>query len=72
MELLTIDASVPPNSSEDDGMYQFTDNYDKWDELTNTFSTNDMGSSHTFTADYTSDSTSESIKSDFRIAKRQL
>ena len=43
------------------------DNYDEWDKLPNTFSVNDMGSSHTFTADNTDDSTNEFIKSDFWI-----
>ena len=71
MELLTIDAYVPPDSSEDDRMYQFMDNYDKCDKSPNTAVANDMGSFHTFTAYDASDTTNESIKSDFLISKRQ-
>ena len=71
MELHTIDAYLPPDINQDERMYQFMDNYNKWDESPNTFSVNDMGSSHTFTAADTNDSTNESIKLDFRIGKRQ-
>ena len=71
IELYTIDAYVPPDSNEDEELYQFTDNYDKWGESTNIFSANDIGSSHTFTAVDTNDSTNEYIKSDFWIGKRQ-
>ena len=71
MELLTIDAYMPPDSNEDEGMYQFMDNYNEWDEPPNTISVNDMESSHTFTADNTSGSANESIKSDFGISKHQ-
>ena len=66
-----MDVDVPPNSSEDDRMYQFMDNYNEWDKSLNTAGVNDMGSSYTFTADNVSDSTNESIKSDFWIGKRQ-
>ena len=71
MELHTIDAYVPPDINENDGMYQFMDNYNEWDESPNTLSVNDMGSYHSFTAVNTSDSTNESIKSDFRISECQ-
>ena len=71
MELLTIDAYMPPDSNEDNEMYQFMDNYDKWDKSLNTVGVNDTGSSHTFTSDNTSDSTDEYIKSDFWIEERQ-
>ena len=71
MEVHTIDTYVPPDSNEDDGMYQFMDNYVKWDKSTNTFSANDMGRSHTFMAVDTNDSTNESIKLDSCIGKRQ-
>ena len=71
MELHTINTYVPPDSNEDDRLYQFMDNYDKWDASTNTFSANDMGSSHTFMTVYTNDSTNESIKSDFWIGESQ-
>ena len=47
------------------------DNYDKWDELPNTAGVDDMGSSYTFTADDTSDSINESIKSNFWIGEHQ-
>ena len=70
-DLLTLDAYVPPDSSEDDRMYQCMDNYDKWDKSPNTAGVNDMGSSHTYTGDDTSDSTNESIKSNFWIGERQ-
>ena len=46
---LFVDAYVPPDNNEDDGMYQFMDNYDKWDDLPNTAGVDDTGSSHTFT-----------------------
>ena len=49
-ELITVDAYVPPDSSEDDKMYQFMDNYDKWGELPNTAGANDMESFNKFTA----------------------
>ena len=71
MEVYTIDMYVPPDINEVDGLYQFMDNYDRWAESTHTFSANDMGRSHTFTAVDTNDSTNESIKSDFWISKRQ-
>ena len=71
MKLLTIDACVPPDSNEDDEMYQFIENYDKWDEPPNTDGVNGMGSFHTFTAKNTSDSTNESIKSGVLIGNRQ-
>ena len=71
MELFNIDGYVPHNSNEDDEIYQFMDNYDKWDKLPNTAGINDMGGFHTFTADKISDSTNESIKLDFGIGKRQ-
>ena len=71
MELLTIDAYMPPDSSEDDGMYQFMDNYDEWGKLLNTAGVNDIGSSHTFTADNKSDSTNDYIKLDFWIGECQ-
>ena len=71
MEVHTIDAYVPPDSNEDDRLYQFMDNCNKWDKSMNTFSANNMGSSHTFTAADTNDSTNESIKSEFGIYKRQ-
>ena len=71
MKLHTIDSYTPPDSNIYDGLYQFMDNYNKWDKLTNTFSANDMGSSHIFTAVDTNDSTKESIKSDFWIDERQ-
>ena len=60
---------MPPDSNKDDGMYQFMDNYNKWDKSPNTFSVNDMESSHTFTAVDTNDSTNGSIKSDFWIGE---
>ena len=66
-----MDVRVSRDSSEDDGMYQFMDNYNEWDESPNTLSVNDMGSYHSFTAVNTSDSTNESIKSDFRISECQ-
>ena len=69
-KLLIVDVFVPPDSSEDDRMYQFMDNYNKWDKLPNTAGVNDMGSFHTFTADDTSNSTNKSIKSDFWDGKR--
>ena len=69
MELHTINAYIPPDSNEDDRLYQFVDNYKEWDKSTNSFSANDMGSSHTFTAADTNESTNESIKSDYRIGK---
>ena len=57
---------------QDEGLYQFVDNYDKWDNLPNTAGVNnDMGSSHTFTTVNTSGYANESIKSDFWICKRQ-
>ena len=62
---LFVDAYVPPDSNENDRTFQFMDNYDKWDESPNKAGVDDMGSSHIFTADNTSDSTNESIKSDF-------
>ena len=71
MKLLTIDAYVPPGSNEYNRMYQFMNNYNKWDELPNTADVNDMGSSHTFTVDNTSDYSNESIDSDCLIGKRQ-
>ena len=71
MKLHTIDAYVPPDSNEDDRLYQFMDNYDEWDELTTTFSANDMGSSHTFTAVDINDSTNESVKLDFPLGESQ-
>ena len=43
MESLTIDAYLPTDSNEDDRMYQFWDNYDKWDKAPNTISVNDIG-----------------------------
>ena len=52
MEVHTIDTYVPPDRNEDDGLYQFMDNYDECDKSTNTFSANDMESSHTFTESY--------------------
>ena len=61
---------MSPDSSKDDGMYKFMDSYDKWDESPNTAGVDDMESSHKFTADYSSDSTNESIKSDFWIGER--
>ena len=71
MKLLTIDAYVPPDTNEDNEMYQFMDNYNEWDKSPNTAGVNDMGISHTFTAVDTNDSTNESIKSDSRISERQ-
>ena len=47
------------------------DDNNEWDKLTNTAGVNDMESSHTFTADDTSDSTNESIKSDFWFGECQ-
>ena len=66
-----MDVYVPPDSSENDRIYQFMDNYDKWGKSPNTAGVNDMGSSHTFTVDNTSDSTNESIKLKFWIGKHQ-
>ena len=58
---------------EEDGLYKFMENYDKWDNLPNiAVANNDTGSSHTFTAVNTSGSVNESIKSYFWIGKRQL
>ena len=59
---------MPPDSSEDDGRYQFMDNYDKWDKSPITAGVNDMGSSHIFAVDNTSNSTNESIKLYFSLA----
>ena len=70
-ELLTVDAYTPPDSSEDDRMYQLIDNYNKWDKSLNKVGVNNMGSSHIFTTDSTSDSTNDTVKSDFWISKRQ-
>ena len=71
MEVHTIDTYFPPDSNQDDRLYQLMDYYVKRAESSYTFSTNDMESSHTFTAVDTNDSTNESIKSGFRIGKRQ-
>ena len=63
---------VASNSIEDDGLYQFMDNSNKWDDLPNIAGINNaMGSSHTFTTVNTSGSTNKSIKLDFWIGKRQ-
>ena len=70
-ELLTIDAYVPPDSSEDNEMYQFMDNYNEWDKSPNTAGVNDMGISHPFMTDNASNSINESIESGFGIGKRQ-
>ena len=56
IEVHTIDTYVPPDSNEDAGLYHLMDNYDEWDKSTNTFSANDMGSSHTFMAVNTNNS----------------
>ena len=70
IELLTTDAYVPPDSNEDDRMYQCMDNYNKWDKSPNTAGVNDIGSSYTSTA-VTSGSANKLIKSDFWIFERQ-
>lgn len=63
---------VVSDSIEDDGLCQFMDNYNKWDDSPNTAVVDhDMESSHTFTTVNTSGSTNESIKLDFGISKRQ-
>ena len=60
------------NIIEEDGPYEFTDKYNKWDNLPNTaVVNNDTGSSHTFIAVNTSGSVNKSIKSDFGFSERQ-
>ena len=49
-------------------MYQFMDDYNKWDESPNTAGVDDIGSSHIFTT-VTSGSLNKSIKSDFWIGE---
>ena len=62
---------VASDTIQDDGLYKFMDNYNKWDNLPNTAGVdNDTGSSHTFTAVNTSGSAKESIKLCSGIGKR--
>ena len=60
------------NVIEEDGLNEFIEKFDKWDDsLKPAVVDNDTGSSHTFTAVNTSGSVNESIKLDFWISKRQ-
>ena len=64
--------NVTSNIIEEDGLYKFMENYDKWDNLPNiAVANNDTGSSHTFRAVNTSGSVNKSIKLHFWIGKRQ-
>ena len=63
---------VASDTIQEDGLYKFMDNYDKWNNSPDTAIVGiDTGSSHTFTAVNTSGFTNKSIKSDFWIGKRQ-
>ena len=68
---LFVDTFVPPDSIEDNRMYQFMDSYNKWDKLLNTAGVDDIGSFYTFMTNNTSNSADKSIKSDFGIGERQ-
>ena len=64
--------NAPSDIIDKDGLYQFMDNYDKWDDSLNTTGVNNyMGISHTITTINTSGSANKSIKSDFGIGERQ-
>ena len=63
---------VASDTIQEDRIYKFMDNYDKWDNPPNTAVVGiDTGSSHTFTVVNASGSVNESIKSNFWICKRQ-